>query len=816
MNAARILHLEDSGHDAELIRHRLSKSGFSSDIDLVRNREEYLAKLDELESFSIIVSDYQIPGFDGLEALKLAKVRAPNIPFIFVSGALGEEIAIEALKQGATDYVLKDRLERLPSAIVRALREQQERLELARAEERNRLNDETFYNLIQKAPFGVYLVDDTFRLRQVSAGSQKVFAGIEPLLGRDFREIMKILWPAPFANEAISRFEHTLATGEPYASENTTEQRNNLPIVESYDWKLERVTMPNGRFGVVCYFYDITERVKAAQVLQASEERFRFYDRLSIATRAATDADTVMKITTETLGIYLNASRCAYADVYLDNDQFAIRHDWTAANVASTVGTYSLDLFGQHAAHEMREGRTLVTNDVEHELREDSTGLATFLSIGIAAIICCPLVKNDRLVAMMAVHQTNPRVWTENDISVVQETVERCWAHIERIRSENELREANRRKDDFLATLAHELRNPLAPMRNGFELIRLAGDDQVMIDDAHVVMERQLEHLVRLVDDLLDLSRISQDKIELRLETLDLKQVISNAVETSQPIIQKFGHELTISASQENYAILGDRVRLTQVFSNLLNNAAKYTPYGGNIVVTFAEVNQKVEVGIRDNGVGLPSNLLSKIFEMFVQADRSLTHSSDGLGIGLSVVKKLVEMHQGTVLAKSDGLGKGCEFTVRLPLVEKHDEIVTSAAVNHSSAAYSLKVLVADDNVDLATTMSTMLIMLGHDTKVANDGVSAIKIAQEFLPDLIMLDIGMPKLDGYETCRRIRSFKSETAPMIIAITGWGQPKDRLLSQAAGFDEHYVKPITPSALQILLGKAHDRGIQESSR
>jgi len=295
-----------------------------------------------------------------------------------------------------------------------------------------------------------------------------------------------------------------------------------------------------------------------------------------------------------------------------------------------------------------------------------------------------------------------------------------------------------------------------------------------------------------------------------------LKQVISNAVETSQPIIQKFGHHLTISAPQENYAIRGDRVRLTQVFSNLLNNAAKYTPHGGNIVVTFAEVNQKVEIGIRDNGVGLPSNLLSKIFEMFVQADRSLTHSSDGLGIGLSVVKKLVEMHHGTVFAKSDGLGQGSEFTVRLPLVEMPSETVTSVLAESTSRAYSLKVLVADDNVDLATTMSSLLIKLGHDTKVAHDGVSAISIAEEFDPDLVLLDIGMPRLDGYETCRRIRSIKSKSTPMIIAITGWGQPRDRLLSQAAGFDEHYVKPITPSALQLLLWKAHERASQASSR
>jgi len=369
---------------------------------------------------------------------------------------------------------------------------------------------------------------------------------------------------------------------------------------------------------------------------------------------------------------------------------------------------------------------------------------------------------------------------------------------------ETELRELDERKNEFLATLAHELRNPLAPLRNGLEVMRLASGNPATVEKARSMMERQLAGMVRLVDDLLDVSRVSRGKIELRRDRVELATVLRNALETSQPLMSERGHELLAAIPRDRIVINGDVTRLSQVFWNLLNNAAKYTEPGGKIELGVAIDGGEVAVSIRDNGIGIPADMQSRVFDIFTQVDRSLEKSQGGLGIGLSIAKRLVEMHGGAIKVRSDGHRKGSEFIVTLPAtVESLQERVAEAPPHPRPNGPRHRILVADDNPDSATTLSLMLEVLGNEVRVAHDGEAAVAAAEDFNPDMILLDIGMPKLNGYGACRRIREAPWGTRPMIVALTGWGQEADKHRSREAGFDRHLVKPVEPAMLEKLI-------------
>ncbi len=369
---------------------------------------------------------------------------------------------------------------------------------------------------------------------------------------------------------------------------------------------------------------------------------------------------------------------------------------------------------------------------------------------------------------------------------------------------ENELREADRRKDEFLAILAHELRNPLAPIRTGLQVLRLAESNSEAAEQARTLMERQLQQMVRLIDELLDLSRISRGKIELRKERVDLAAILQSAIETSRPLIEAAHHQLTANLPEEPVFVEADLTRLAQVFANLLNNAAKYTDKGGQIQLHAAPSDTEVVVSIKDNGLGIPPDMLSRVFEMFTQVDRSLEKARGGLGIGLSVAKRLVEMHSGNIEANSDGHGTGSEFIVRLPiLVSTNQNSPNLEKKEHINMPIQHRILVADDNDDSAAAMAMMLKLLGNEVRTANDGLEAIEIAEAFRPELILLDIGMPGKNGYDVCRHLREQSWGSQVVIAALTGWGQDEDKRRSQEAGFDHHLVKPVDPNDLEKLL-------------
>ncbi len=374
----------------------------------------------------------------------------------------------------------------------------------------------------------------------------------------------------------------------------------------------------------------------------------------------------------------------------------------------------------------------------------------------------------------------------------------------ERKRAEAALREAERHKDEFLALLAHELRNPLAPLRDGLHVLRLANGDAETVDQVRAMMERQLAHMVRLIDDLLDVARIGQNKIELRRARVPLATVIDAAVETARPAIEAQRHQLSVSLPAEPLFLDADLTRLAQVFSNLLTNSAKYTPANGRIWLTAQGSGNDAVVTVRDDGIGIPAEALLGVFDLFSQVDRSIERATGGLGIGLALVKGLVEMHGGTVTAESEGPGKGSTFTVRLPALITIPEPASATSPREVGAAGGgRRILVVDDNRDAAFTLAKMLSLLGHAVGTARDGIHAIEQAEKLRPEVILMDVGMPALNGYEATRRIRQQAWGRSMIIIALTGWGQEDDRMQARDAGCDGHLVKPVSLPDLQKML-------------
>ena len=366
------------------------------------------------------------------------------------------------------------------------------------------------------------------------------------------------------------------------------------------------------------------------------------------------------------------------------------------------------------------------------------------------------------------------------------------------------LRDADRRKDEFLAMLAHELRNPLAPIRNSLNILRLMSQSDPTVEQVGQMMERQVNHMVRLVDDLLEVSRITRGKIELRLELVEIAGIVRTAIETSQPLITAAGHQLAVSLPPQPLTIHADPVRLSQVISNLLNNAAKYTEAGGQIWLTIRPEGDWVAISVRDSGIGIAPDMLPHVFQLFTQVDRHSSRAQGGLGIGLTLVKSLTEMHGGEVLAHSAGLGQGSEFVVRLPLVPQQAGSEPPPADDRPPSGPSPRtILVVDDNRDAAMSMSLLLKLLGSEVRVAFNGPDALQAIAEFKPAIVLLDIGMPGMDGYEVARRIRKQREFDGVTLIALTGWGQEDDRRRSQSAGFDHHLTKPADMVTLEALL-------------
>jgi signal transduction histidine kinase len=388
---------------------------------------------------------------------------------------------------------------------------------------------------------------------------------------------------------------------------------------------------------------------------------------------------------------------------------------------------------------------------------------------------------------------------TEDEIGVLADAFNNM---LETVQAREEaLRVADRRKDEFLATLAHELRNPLAPIRNALYWMQAAGNSPEAMAQARAMIERQVNQMVRLVDDLLDVSRITTGKLALRRERVELRSVAQNALEAVESMIRARGHALRVELPAAGVYVNADPTRLAQVFLNLLNNAAKFTDPGGRIEFLVALEEGEMVARVRDNGIGIAPEMREEIFDMFAQADRSLERSTMGLGVGLSLSRRLVELHGGSIQARSEGAGRGAEFVVRIPVQQGETRISLSEKGSRSAGQARHRILLADDNQDFAVSLALLLRGMGHEVRVEHDGAAALAAAGEFQPDIAFLDIGLPKLNGFDLARGLRALNA--GGILVAVTGWGQPSDRQKAKDAGFDDYMVKPVEIDRIRALL-------------
>ena len=390
-----------------------------------------------------------------------------------------------------------------------------------------------------------------------------------------------------------------------------------------------------------------------------------------------------------------------------------------------------------------------------------------------------------------------------------EEALRHANAELERRVSERTeaLRQADRRKDEFLASLAHELRNPLAPIRAAVEVLRLSTVTERESDQARAIVVRQVAHMARLIDDLLDVSRITCDKLVLRPTTIELAHIVATAVETSRPVIAERQHTLSTTLPAAPVRLYADPARLAQVLSNLLTNAAKYTPANGDVRIVAEAGDAELVIRVVDNGIGITKEALPRIFDLFVQGQHSSEHLDGGLGIGLTLARRLVEMHGGTLEAESAGPGHGSQFIVRLPILDDRAPQLHAGETLEADPVPGRRVLVVDDNQDAAEMLSVMLSAWGHETRMAHDGHAALDVGQAFAPDVVLLDLGLPGLDGYATAERIRETSWGGQTLLVAVTGWGQDSDIERSRAAGFDHHLVKPVAPEVLQAVVASGN---------
>ena len=400
---------------------------------------------------------------------------------------------------------------------------------------------------------------------------------------------------------------------------------------------------------------------------------------------------------------------------------------------------------------------------------------------------------------------------TEDEIGVLARAMNAMLAGLEREiaerrSAEEALRAADRRKDEFLATLAHELRNPLAPVRNAIHLMQAAPADSALMTEARGMIDRQVRQMVRLIDDLLDVSRITTGKLALRRERVELRAVANAALEAVQPLVRERGHELVVDLPSADLSINVDATRLSQVFLNLLNNAAKFTPQGGRIEFSVRVEDRSLVAHVRDNGIGIAADMISEVFEMFAQADRSLERTTGGLGVGLALSRRLVDLHGGTIEAHSAGLGRGAEFVVRIPAVSAESARSAREAGDGQGGPHTpRRVLIVDDNRDFADSLARVLQHAGHEVRMAYDGIKGLEAAKQMRPHVALVDLGMPGLNGYDLARRLRSDPATAPVVLVAVTGWGQPRDRELGKEAGFDAYLVKPVDVELVQSLLAR-----------
>jgi PAS domain S-box-containing protein len=589
----------------------------------------------------------------------------------------------------------------------------------------------------------------------------------EPVAGSRFAEEFLCPETAPAFKQAITR---TTSTGRRLHFEGRVVRRNDHAL----RWVELTGILQSGDDGsplrILGTAADITNRKEAEDELRKSEERYR------TLFESMDEGFCVIEV------LFDEARRPVDYRFLETNPAFGMH-----TGLAGAAGKRMRELVPNHDAYWFDAyGRVAVTGE-PMRFENEATALGRWFDV---------------YAARLGGPGSNKVSILFNDITERRRTQQ----NLQRLAAE--LAETDRRKTEFLATLAHELRNPLAPISNGLQLMRLASGDPQRQEKAREMMERQLRHLVRLVDDLLDMARISSGKVDLKKERVELGVVLNAAMESSMPLMTAAGHDLVLRVADHGLELIADPIRIGQVVSNLLNNAAKYTPGSGRVELAVRRDGGDAVITVTDTGTGIDGEALPQVFEMFTQVGRGRDRPQGGLGIGLALVRRLVELHDGTVTAESAGVGHGSTFTVRLPLASAAADPAPQAPATQEQPAAPLRVLVVDDNVDAAESLAALLDLAGHATRVAHDGDQALLTAHEFRPEIVFLDIGMPGKDGYEVARALRAIPETQQAVLVALTGWGAKEDRARSSHAGFDHHLTKPAGIAAVESLLSQMAD--------
>jgi signal transduction histidine kinase/CHASE3 domain sensor protein/ActR/RegA family two-component response regulator len=555
---------------------------------------------------------------------------------------------------------------------------------------------------------------------------------------------------------------------------------------------------------------DLRLRRLLQYAVSESEVRQAFLLRLNDRLRTLTDPEHMQLQAARVLGEHLRASRVGYAEAEGDGEHVTVRHNYTDG-VPDIAGSYRYRDFGSGLLAALRAGLTVSSSDIATDPALTELERRAYGRLEVRSKISVPLLRAGELRAVLFVHDTAARSWSDSELALVDEVAARTWDAVERAHAEKALRDANeqlrdadQRKDTFLAVLAHELRNPLAPIRNAARILQVATADKR--EWAAALIERQVRTMSRLLDELLDVSRIARGAFSLHPVRVRLESVIRHALETVQPGIDERRHSVSI-VLRESVELECDPVRIEQVFANLLTNAAKYSAPGGRIEITISTDHRDAVISVRDSGIGFEDHAAPRLFEMFGQIGDPRERSDGGLGVGLALVKAIVELHDGSIDAHSAGLGKGSNFVVRLPLPAGSAMPVQDAEDATYAVTRPRRILIADDNQDGADSLGTSLELSGHKVLIARDGPAALDAARSFSPELAFIDIGMPGLSGYDVARAIRAAEWGRSMQLVALTGWGQDEDKRRAHAAGFDAHLTKPVDLRVLEQIVSHPH---------
>jgi PAS domain S-box-containing protein len=656
----------------------------------------------------------------------------------------------------------------------------------------------------------------------LASGSVAYVHNMEMVLGRRWSEVDQVSEAAhPEDIDAIrAAIEQALATKSNYS----VEHRFIRPDTGETIWVNSRGQLlcdaegnPSAFRGVTL---DISERKRAeielervnralaerVRELAEAERRQAFQLEVSDRLRRIDDPAAAYKEVCQLLRRFLDVSRVVCGEYDPQRALVTFHSNYTDGTAGELAGAYPVEAFGVANFESFAAGQTWVSDDMEHDPRTGRPDIwPNFVAAGIRSGLVVPLNLRGLLVPCLFVHHCVPRRWSTEEVRLVEDISERLWNAVERVRAEQALRQADQRKDEFLAMLAHELRNPLAPISAAAELLRVGTLDSDSIRKTSQVIGRQVGHMTGLVNDLLDVSRVTRGLVELERRLLDMKRVVADALEQVGPLIQARGHRLAVRTGPATPTVEGDHKRLVQVLANLLANAAKYTPQAGTIGLDLDMAGDMAVIRVSDDGIGIPQEVLPHVFDLFSQAQRTPDRSQGGLGLGLALVRSLVELHGGTVGAYSEGQGKGSEFIVRLPCtvsvqapVIRREEIPAVLPFSRT-----LRLMVVDDNADAAHMLQLLLEGSGHDVVVENDALAALDRARREQFDAFLLDIGLPRMEGRELARRLRHSDANSSAVLVAVTGYGQQCDRVSALESGFDHYFVKPVDAERLLEVL-------------